>query len=167
MKSKGAQIGSFDLTVAMAIFLVGIMIFFIYSVNQSDEAQENFELLFYEGKVVSNNLMSEGYPSNWNSTQVMSIGVMTQEKINQTKLEQIYNMIYDENNYSKTKNLLNTQYDYYFFLEGNMTIDGNSVDGIGKPGETRNSISPKNLIKIKRFTIYQNKTTPLYIYVWE
>ena len=76
-------------------------------------------------------------------------------------------MIYTENNYTRTKNIFNTQYDYYFFLDENMTINSLEVEGIGKPETTKDNINAKNLIKITRFTVYQNKTTPIYIYLWE
>ncbi len=164
---KRAQIWGLDILAGMALFLIGIVVFFVYSLNQPGEAQDNFELLFYDGKIIADNLMSQGYPSDWNSSNVISLGISSDDKINETKLERLYEMIYTENNYTITKNILNTQYEYYFFLEQNMTINSIDVEGIGKPGATRNNIDARNLIKITRFTIYQNKTTPLYIYIWE
>ncbi|MFH1521743.1 MAG: hypothetical protein ABIF18_02175 [archaeon] len=151
----------------VALFLVGIMIFFVYSLNQPDEARDKFELLSYDGKIIAENLMSSGYPLDWSSGNVITLGITSEGKINETKLERLYEMIYAENNYTLTKNLLNTQYEYYFFLDQNMTINSVEVEGIGKPGTTKDNIDAKNLIKITRVTIYKNKTTPLYIYIWE
>jgi len=168
MKSKKrGQIWSFDLLAGITLFVVGIVAFFIYSLNQPTQTQDTFELLYYEGNIVANNLLSSGYPQNWEADSVMTLGITDNNKINQTKLEQLYEMIYTDNNYTKTKNLLNTQYDYYFFLDQNMTINSNSIEGIGKPGTTINNVTSRNLIKTTRYTIYQNKTTPLYIYTWE
>jgi hypothetical protein len=166
MKTKG-QIWSLDLMAGLALFLIGIMIFFIYSLNQPSQAKENLEILSYEGKIIIDNLISEGYPSDWSSSNVITIGITTDSKINQTKLETLYQMIYTQNNYTKTKNLFNTQYDYYFFLDQNMTVSAGSIEGIGKPGTTKQNINASNLIKLTRFTIYQNKTTPLYLYIWK
>ena len=39
--------------------------------------------------------------------------------------------------------------------------------GIGKPGVNKDNIDARNLIKTTRFTIYKNKTVPLYLYIWE
>ncbi|NPE26911.1 hypothetical protein HNV12_02825 [Methanococcoides sp. SA1] len=153
--------------VAMALFLAGIMIFFVYSINQPTQARENLELLSYDGKIIADNLLSEGYPTNWDSSNVITLGITTDNKINQTKLEKLYDMIYTENNYTKTKNIFNTEYDYYIFLDQNMTIDTISVEGIGKPGTTLANISATDLIKTTRYTIYQNKTTPFYLYLWK
>ncbi|MCK4650321.1 hypothetical protein KAT36_03750 [Candidatus Pacearchaeota archaeon] len=150
----------------MVLFLVGIMIFFVYSLNQPSQAKDNLELLFYDGKIIADNLLSEGHPTNWNPNNVRILGITTANKINQTKIENLYQMIYTQNNYTKTKNLFNTEYEYYFFLDQNMTINSSSVEGIGKPGATKQNINAKNLVKITRFTIYQNKTTSLYLYIW-
>lgn len=166
MKTK-AQIWSLDLMAGLALFLVGIMIFFVYSLNQPSQAQETLSLLTYDGKIIADNLLSEGYPSNWNPSNAITIGLTTSKKINQTKLETLYQMIYTDNNYTKTKNLFNTGYDFYFFLDQNMTVSAGSIEGIGKPGVTKDNINAKNLIKITRYTIYQNKTTPLYLYIWQ
>ena len=164
---KRAQIWGVDLTAGMALFIVGVVVFFMYSLNQPNEAQDNFELLFYEGKIIADSFMSSGYPLDWNSGNVVALGISTNDKINETKLERLYEIIYIDNNYSVTKNLLNTPYDYYFFMDQNMTINSTEVEGIGKPGVTKDNIDAKNLIKITRFTIYKNKTTPFYIYIWE
>ncbi len=164
---KRAQIWGFDILAGMALFLIGIIVFFVYSLNQPGEAQDNFELLSYDGKIIADNLMSPGYPLEWNSSNVVTLGISSEDKINETKLQKLHEIIYTENNYTITKNIFNTQYEYYFFLEQNMTINSIEVEGIGKPGATRNNIDARNLIKITRFTVYQNKTTPLYIYIWE
>ena len=167
MKFKHAQIWGLDIMVGLSLFLIGIMIFFTYTLNYSEETSETFDLLFYDGKILANNLMSEGYPQDWNSSTAIILGLTTDNRINETKLTNLYDMIYTENNYTKTKGLSNTIYDYYFFFDDNMTIYGNPVEGIGKPGVTKNNINSKNLVKITRFTIYQNKTLPLYLYIWE
>jgi hypothetical protein len=166
MKPK-AQIWGLDIMVASGLFVIAILIFFMYTVNNSEESYETFELLKYDGNSISNSLLSEGYPENWNSSNVITIGIATNNRINQTKLENLYSMIYIEGNYSKTKTLFNTIYDYYFFLDENMTVYTNSIEGIGKPGVSKENIESKNLIKTTRFIIYENKTTPLYLYTWE
>ncbi len=166
MGSRG-QIWSLDLMAGLALFLVGIMIFFIYSINQPSQAKETLDILSYDGNIIADNLLSQGYPSDWNSGNAITIGLTTLNKINQTKLENLYQMIYLENDYVKTKNLFNTEYDYYLFLDQNMTVSTGSLEGIGKPGTTKYNVDARDLIKITRYTVYQNKTTPLYIYIWQ
>ena len=162
IKNKHAQICGLDVLSALTLFFVGIMIFFIYSINQPGESRETYELLSSDGKIIANNLMSPGFPENWNTNNVITLGLTTDNKINETKLEKIYNM-----DYSQTKRLFNTIYDYYFFFDDNIVTPSLNIEGIGKPGATKNNIDAKNLIKTTRFTIYKNKTVPLYLYIWE
>lgn len=163
IKKKG-QIWSFDLMVAITIFSIGFLIFYFYAFNNPNESKEIIENLKYDGKIISNYILSDGSPENWNSTNLIKIGILTDNKINQTKLEQFYN--FSQTNYSETKKMFNTKYDYIFFLSNNMTIDSANVDYIGKPFIDKDHIDAKNLIKITRFTSYDGMPTTAYLYIW-
>ncbi len=165
-KNRKAQVWSLDLMAGLTLFLVGIVVFSIYSANQPAQSREALGLLSNDGNIIANNLLSQGYPKNWNISDVVTPGLLSNNSLNQTKLQNLYQIDLTQNGYAKTKNLFDTGYDYYFFLDKNMTIDSISVEGIGKPNATKNNINAKNLIKITRFVIYQNKTTPFYLYVW-
>ena len=165
MRKRG-QAWGFDLMVAVTIFLAAILVFFFYSINFPKESQETLDSLFYEGNIIADDLLSEGSPNNWNVTTLIKIGLLNENKINETKLALFYN--YSSNNinpgtYSQTKSLLNTKYEYYVNFSKPITVEGNSVEGVGK----QPSSNPKNLIRISRFTIYENEPTTLNIYVWE
>ena len=164
-ENKRAQGWGMDLMVALSIFLIGIVIFYIYSLNNPNEAKENIENLFYDGESLTNVLLSEGYPKAWNSTNVVGLGILSDNKINDTKLERFYDLSQTE--YEKTKSLFNTRYNYYFFLDENMIINSVSVEGIGKPGVTKTTISSINLIKVTRVVVYENKPVTAYLYIWE
>lgn len=167
--SKKAQGWGMDLIIAVTIFTIGLVVFYIYSLNSPGEAKENIETLFYDGKILANTILSEGSPTNWDKTNVAEIGILTNNKINETKLQYFYNLTKTEESYKKTKNLFNIKYDYYFFLNDNMTTIEANVDGIGKPGVTRTSEynNAKNLVKVTRYTIYENKPMTAYFYIWE
>lgn len=113
--NKKAQAWGFDLMVAVAIFSIGITVFFIYSLNQPAQAKEILEKLSYDGKIITNSILSNGYPENWDSGNVVKIGILSDNKINETKLNRAYDLAKD--NYEETKNLFNTNYDYFFFLK--------------------------------------------------
>jgi len=165
MLRKRGQVWSLDLMVAVIIFSVALASFYFYTVNEHSGFEEKIEILSYEGRSLSNILLSDGYPEDWNSTNVVEMGILTNGKINQTKLEAFYNFV--QLDYPQTKIVLNTAYDYYFFLDQNMTINSVEVEGIGKPGVTKDTIVAKNLIKISRVTIYQNKPIGAQLYIWE
>lgn len=155
---KKAQAWGFDLMVAAIIFMFGVFAFYLYSINQGD-SEETIASLSSDGSLTANSLLSAGFPEDWSLTNVAKIGILTGNKINETKLEMFYALSSED--YSKSKSLLNTKYNYYFFLDENMTIGGNSVGGIGlKP------TSSQNLIKTTRFTIYKEKPVTAYLYTW-
>jgi len=92
--------------------------------------------------------------------------------MNITKLKYFYELTDTLPEYSETKRLFDITYDYYFYLNEEIDIneDGSlMLDGIGKPGVTRTAgfESAKNLIKITRYVIYENKPMTAYFYIWE
>jgi hypothetical protein len=151
-----AQFWGIDLMVAMIIFSVAIAVFYIYSLNQPSETEQNFENLFYDGGVIADALLSQGYPEDWNSGDVVTLGILSSGKINETKLERFYDLA--SSDYERTRQIFNTGYNYWFFLSEEM--DG--IDGIGL-----NQTNPRNLVKVTRFSIYKNKPVTVYLYIWE
>lgn len=151
--------------IAAIIFSIGILTLFVYLQNSPSEASDNLNTLIYDGNIIADNILSEGTPKEWNSSNVISIGILTGDKIDATKLEKFYNLTIS--NYAFTKTLFNTRFDYFFFLTDNLTLSIGEVKGIGKPGTNPDSIPAKNLVKINRFTVYQNKPQTFYLYIWE
>jgi hypothetical protein len=156
---KRGQAWGIDLAVALMIFTFGILIFFFYTVNRTSQAGEILDLMYYEGNVVADSLLSEGSPKNWNSSKVNTIGVLSDGKINETKLEYFYNLSSED--YNMTLYLFNTRFDYYFFLSENLSLSSGEVQGIGEA-----PYDEDNLVQITRFTIYKNKPVTAYLHVW-
>jgi hypothetical protein len=162
---KRGQIWGLDLMAAAVIFSVTVGIFYFYALNESSGATEMLELLSYDGRLISENILSEGVPSDWDAGNVVEIGILTDGKINETKASAFYSLV--QADYERTKLLLNTRYDYYFFLDEQIDVTSAVVDGIGKPGSTRDNIDPDNLIKIGRVAVYDGKPTGATLYVWK
>ncbi len=158
--SKRAQAWGIDLMIASIIFITGIISFYLYSLNAVDQTEDKLNSLSYDGNIIGDMILSEGLPKNWNEQNVVTIGILTENKINQTKLEKFYNMI--TNNYQKTKVLFNTKYDYYMLISENFTINGQIKPGLGKQPQNQ-----RNLAKITRFVIYKDKLQNLDIYIWQ
>lgn len=145
---------------ASTIFMAGIIVFYFYSLNTS-EVETTIDKLSYDGDLIASIILSEGTPINWNENDVINPGILTNGKINQTKLENFYDL--SLNNYQKTKSLFNTNYEYFIFTsKNNLTIEGEEIAGIGSLPTNQ-----KNLIKISRLTIYNNKLITLNIEIWE
>lgn len=163
-KIKRAQIIGTDVVVAFVIFSFGLVIFSLFLINFQTDAPGEFEALFYEGGLIAGSLLSEGSPENWESVGVEKIGILSDEKVNETKLENFYAL--SQSDYLRTKILFNINYDYYVTFGEEITINGVVVEGIGKPGVDLESIDSENLVKINRVTIYNEKPVELYVYAW-
>lgn len=162
MKPKKAQAWGTDLAIAFIIFSFAIIFFYFYSFNYSNETEDILELLTYEGNFIADSLLSPGYPNPWQESNVIEIGITTDGKIDQTKLNTFYE--FTQNDYERTKRIFGTKYDYYFFMEDPIN---STLEGIGKPGINSTNIAAQNLMKITRFTIYKNKPTTAYLYVFQ
>lgn len=225
---KRAQGWGFDIIIASTLFLFAIILFYQYSLNYSSENEEIIQSLSYDGNIIGNSLLSEGYPKNWNATNVITPGILSDNKINNTKLELFYNLSLD---YNKSKSLFNTRFDYYINFSMLIYFNDKNVSGIGKrfsdwcdradvnkdglvnetdqklviehidphiqcfapnwcdnydvnqdrrvSGDDVSAVTTqwnqgasnckplKNLIKVVRFTIYNNNPVSLNIYTWE
>lgn len=158
--NKRAQAWGFDLMIASVIFIAGVIAFYFYALN-TPETETRLNSLAYDGDIIASALLSEGFPENWNSGDVITPGILTDDKINDTKLESFNSLAMT--NYAKTKALFNTNYDYYIYLsDENFTISGSEVEGIGNLPSGQD-----DLIKISRVVIYENRALTLNIEVWE
>ena len=160
MVNKKAQAWGFDLMIASVIFTGAIVTFFIFSLNTPSESNEIILSLERQGDLVANSLLSEGYPPNWNSQDVAVIGLLTDNKINESKLSSFYDL--SISNYQKTKSLFGISSNYLINLSEPIEINYNVIAGIGETPE-----NPENLLKISRITIYKNKPVTLEIQIWE
>ena len=90
MKNKKSQAWGIDLMIAMVIFSVGLVSFYFYSLNSGEEANGITDQLFYDGNIIANDILSEGYPLNWGTEDVVKIGIISDNRINETKLNNFY-----------------------------------------------------------------------------
>ena len=159
-REKRGQAWGFDLMIASIIFTAGIITFYIYSINTVEETDLMINKLSYDGNIIANTLLLEGTPKNWTESTVISPGILSKNKINQTKIDIFYDLT--QNSYNKTKILLNTRYDFYIFFSKDITANGQIIQGIG-----RAPVNQKNLIKIERVAIYNDQALTMNIEVWE
>lgn len=157
---KRAQAWGFDLIIAAVIFSLAIVAFYLFSLNYSGEAEESLSALEYDANSIANALLSEGYPAQWDSGNVMKIGLLSNSRINETKL-----LLFKElsvSDYAKTKSLFNTLHNYEITFSENLTINSTAITSIGQSPS-----SPQNLIKVTRLATYNNKPLVIYISSWE
>jgi hypothetical protein len=158
---KRGQAWGFDLMIAATIFLIGIVLFYFYSLNYPSEAKDTLESLFYEGNLIADSLLTEGFPVDWDVTNVQRIGLLSNGQINDTKLDRLYLLVSTSDGYDLTKALFNIKQEYYFNMSIPMSISGEIVEIIGFKDEEN-----QNLLKITRLTTYQDKLVTLDVYIW-
>jgi len=160
MKTKKAQGWGFDLAVAAVIFSLGIVTFYLFSINSQNETAESFGNLKYEAGVIADSLFSEGSPASWTEANVVRIGLISQNQINETKLAMFSSLA--NSNYSRTKQLFRITGNYYISFSENLSVDNETVSVIGQqPAEAQ------NLLKVTRLSSYNNKPIVFYIYSWD
>lgn len=160
MINKKAQAWGFDIIVATGIFIFGIIAFFLYTINYPTGEQEKLDDLLYEGNIIADNLLSEGYPENWTTSTVSKIGLLSNRVVDLKKLEYFYNL--STTDYGRTRAILGTKYNYFINFSTQIQISGTNIEGIGLFPN-----NPKNSIKVSRVSIYQNKPASIEVQVWE
>jgi hypothetical protein len=161
---KKAQIWSLDLIIATTIFLIGIITVYLFSVNLSSEADENLNTLLYEGNLIASNILSNGSPSNWqlgNIDDTIMPGILTDGKIDASKLAKFDSFLASPQNVAKIKIKLNTKFNFCFNVSGKeFGDDYGKICTIDMPADVSNKI------KVTRFTIYNNITRKFELEIW-
>ena len=156
MSVKG-QVLSFDFIVASSIFLlfVGILfVYWIYSNVQMEETQRMNDMID-KTYLASQVWFREGTPPDWDSTNVIDLGLQSAHRFNQSKMD-IMNISLG---YGRTKTLIGLGGYEYFFRIYNSTND--TIFNFGLY-----SSNPENLVKIKRVGILNGSLVTLEVMTW-
>ncbi|GIU69872.1 MAG: hypothetical protein KatS3mg002_1108 [Candidatus Woesearchaeota archaeon] len=95
--SKKSQVWTIEFILSFIIFVAAMLlsvksIFNVYTSEDFNEIQRETEFL-------SQYLLSEGFPYDWNNETVIRIGLTTSKKLNSTKMIELYNMDYERVKY--------------------------------------------------------------------
>ncbi len=164
--NKQAQIWITDFIIGFLIFSLGAVmsIKFIFHMM----AEDNFAEIQNEAQVISEFLMSEGVPNNWNNETVIRLGLTTDNILNSTKLGYFYDL-----NYSVSRDYFNTKFDYFVFFQDNGTVMNITTCGYGHPDvQTDNcsinisGLTYDDFVYVKRLVPYNNSIIEMVIYLW-
>ena len=118
LTKKNAQVWSIDLIVAVIIFLLALVFFYKYSLNNIYAQEDNNQNLIDDGKKISDYLVSEGYPSSWSSSDVRAIGLTDGNmRLDKDKVALFYNLSFAD--YPRARRLMSNINDYYVYFEDN------------------------------------------------
>lgn len=158
-RNRRAQIWYTDFIVSVLIFVISLVIYYEFLTNISAREQEIIEELVADAKSISNSLVSEGNPIDWNATSVIRMGITEGNmRINQTKLDDFYNL-----NYNISHRLFNTRFNYYVFFEnstgGRLTITSGDAIGL-EPTDI------KDIVQMTRMLIYDSEIILMQVQLW-
>jgi hypothetical protein len=153
-KVKGQAL-SFDFLIACTIFILVIAILLTqvgYNTKELNEIRDKNELIDETHKL-SEIFFDEGYPKNWNSSNVVVIGLETDNRISWSKLKSL-----EEIGYQKSLVLLGLKNDY------NITIFENNSTfySFGKNIENASSI-----VRVDRVGILNNSIVSVQVLVFD
>jgi len=124
MRYAKSQMWSSDFVIGFFIFSLMLVAYYTYTTNLSKQDAVVVGDLVSEAQIVSSSLMSEGLPSNWDSSTVTRIGIT--DKSNRIDLDKFID--FNQLDYNDTKKMLGTVYDYFLYFV-NESDDVKNVEG--------------------------------------
>lgn len=168
-----------DVMMSAVFLVVLIILYFQFVANLSTENQAILESLIFDSEVLSETMLSKGYPPGWDEISVQQLGITDgNHRLNLTKLGYVANL-----SYYNRKFYLGTVYEYYIVLQhkdgtllnitnitGKVNTGLSPEGGMGKPDTTLESIptieNPEHMIRSERYLIYNSTTIKLITYLW-
>ena len=144
-----------DFIIALLIFTFTLAAYISYTNNFQKQGKGDLDDLLKDSKAISSSLVLSGYPSDWDSTNAIRIGIADDQRVNSTKIA-----FFKQLKYNETKKKFATAYDYFIFFTndkgavlningtcgiGNPAVDASYVGGACMPINITN-INPKKLV---------------------
>ena len=128
--STKAQAWYIDFAAGLLIFIFTLLVYYNYTINFQRQEDTALNSLIRDAKSISSSLTSIGYPSDWNNSTVVIIGIVNERILNTTKLKRFKQL-----NYTNTKSKFATSYDYFIFFTNSKdeVLNINGICGAGSP----------------------------------
>lgn len=122
--SNKSQIWFTDFAIAIVIFSLTLISYYQYTTNISKQDSSVMVDLISDAKSISSYLTTGGYPTNWNSNNVVRIGFTDNyNRIDNAKFVELTKI-----GYNKSKKLLGTPYEYFLYFI-NESGDVQNIEG--------------------------------------
>jgi hypothetical protein len=180
IQNRRAQVWITDVTISIVLFTAAVLIAFNIIMN-SFATQNDYERQKSDASRISEYVLSEGTPTDWNSTNMIRPGMMTGKRLNATKVR--YAMNLSNSSYAAIRSSMQTDYDFIVLFENSSggIIPFQDLCSFGKPNEGINftyvnstpscifnisRISYDNLVKINRYVVYDSSIIRMETYLW-
>ncbi len=160
--TKKGQVFTIDFLLALLIFIATIIMSLKLVLNTAND--DDYQILQLEARAISDNLMTEGLPTDWNSTNVLLPGILTDKKLSISKLQSL-----KELGYNNVSGLLNARKNFYFYFANSSSILNITFCGFGAINETCSppEINSKNIVRLDRIVLHEQKAVKMVMLVWE
>lgn len=164
--NKNAQVWTLDYIIGLLMFISTIIIAFVL-INSIKVDKNGFEDALRDSNHISMTLISQGTPTDWNTSNVITIGVCDiNNRINLTKIEE-----FDKLTYEKTKTFFHISGEYVYYFENKTDILKQTKCFRGYDlGDTCvfdiSSEEYKNIARTERLVILNSTIVKMVVLVW-
>ncbi len=134
IKGKIGQAWYMDFVVAVIVFSIMIVIYFIYLPNVNNQELNAMDDIYLDSQFIVESLMTPGLPYNWTAVDVIKIGVVSNGSyLNETLVGRFKN--FANADYDSAKNLLGIRSEFVvFFVDTNGNL--RNINGTYYIGES-------------------------------
>ena len=177
-KSFGSRGQSWTIEFILAFLIFSSAIILSIKMISNIYKSTDFEDLARESEMLSNTFLSDGYPVNWTSADVIRPGIVSDGKINVSKLANL-----TEIDYYTAKQLLGIRQDFFIYFSDDSGMKDIFEDfgmsgecGYGHPGilieydgtcRLNITVDYDDMVKLSRFTVYDHNIITMTVYVWD
>jgi len=172
--SKKSQMWYMDFIIGLTIFTMILILSFRYMGDDYIIQTRDKQSLVHTSKLFSESLMSEGIPQNWTEATVTNPGILSNNKLNLTKLELLNNITLNNYDYIRSLFELKSEFLFYFTDTNDNIINLTNYTYYGKQGYTKTDIfnlDVEERIQVKRYLVnsYNNisEIISMEIVMWE
>ena len=148
--------------VSILIFSILLTTYYGYISMPKDNSDDEMKSLLLDSRKISDSMVSEGYPSNWTTDNVLRIGIADADhRINISKLDNLVAMGYNE-----TRQVFGTYANFYLYLEqtnGSRILLNNSGYSLGINSTQGNA---NHVLQTRRILIYNQSLVVLNLQLW-
>ncbi len=175
MSTKKAQTWYMDFIIGIFIFSLCLVLYYKFIPNIQSQELDTLNGVYMDARIVSESLVSSGYPPGWNQSDVQRIGITDGDKIiNYTSLYRFQNMTLED--YNRTRGRFNIKSDFAVFFTDR---DGQPANLSGiwfvgypnadpGPGSVMDmgAIPYNNLATLTRILVFDKRVVNMVVYAW-
>jgi len=153
-----SQLWYFDFILGLTIFTLILLVSYRYIGNSYVISGKDVNSVMSESNKLSETLMTSGLPTNWTQDNVVSIGIVTDNVLNITKLDQFKNMT--NSDYTNVKNMFGLRSEFIVFFhdkDGNLlNVTDQEYIGSGYTLEDVEDFFKEEMVYVTRYTTYKH-----------